>query len=70
MTLEKMKASVSFAFHFFKLFVIIRTNGTHQPVPEEEVEAIIAFEILVVHIMIDRGIDPFAEPVLTESFRV
>lgn len=51
----------------FKAFFIIRTNSPHQPVPEQEIQTIIPFEILVVHIMVHRSIDPFAQPVFTES---
>ena len=35
-----------------KSFLIIGADGTHQPVPEQEIQTIIAFEILVMHIMI------------------
>ena len=51
----------------FKTFIIIRPDGSHHTVPEQEIQTIVSFEILVVHIMIHRSIDPFTQPMLTES---
>jgi hypothetical protein len=41
--------------------------GTHYPVPKSKVEAIIAFKILVVHIVVNGCIEPFTKPMPVKS---
>jgi hypothetical protein len=38
-------------------------QGVHPPVPPSKIQSIIPFKELVVHIMIDRCVEPFEEPV-------
>lgn len=47
--------------------VIVRPDGTHYPVPEQKVETIIAFEMVVVQIMTYRCVDPPADRATAES---
>jgi hypothetical protein len=41
--------------------------GSHYPVPEIEIQAVIAFTLLVVHIVVRWGIHPFEQPVPGKS---
>lgn len=56
-----------FRGHRFKAFIIILMKGIHQAVPPGEIQPVIPFEILVMHIVVDRGIEPLEEPVTVEA---
>ena len=43
-------------------------GGTHYPVPKSKIEAVIAFEILVVHIVVNGCIEPFTKPMPVKPF--
>ena len=54
-------------FHFFKPLIIITSYCSHHSVPEKKIQSIIAFEILMMQIMIDGSVDPFAKPILAKT---
>lgn len=54
------------AFYFFKLFFVIGTDGPHPSVPEKKIQTVVPFEVLMVLVVIDRSIDPSAQPVPAE----
>jgi hypothetical protein len=49
-------------FHFFKLNIIILSQGSHPPVPKQKIKAVIALEILVVLVVANGRIDPSSYP--------
>jgi hypothetical protein len=53
-------------FHFFILCVIILSQRSHPPVPEQEVKAVVALEILVVLVVANGSIDPSSYPGLVK----
>jgi hypothetical protein len=56
--------------HFIKLLIIIAADRSHDPVPKQKVQTIIALKELVMLVMVHRGIDPFTKPVPAESFGI
>jgi hypothetical protein len=52
------------------LCIIILSQGSHPPVPEQEVKAVIALEILVVLVVANGSIDPFSNPGLVKIFGI
>src|SRR3990170_3443588 len=56
------------SLHFFKPFIIITSYRSHHPVPKKKIQTIISFEILMMQVMIDRGVDPFAKPIFAKAF--
>src|SRR5271155_6275681 len=53
---------------FTEFFVIILSQGSHHSIPEQKIQPIISFEMLVMLVMIYRSIYPFSQPVTAESF--
>jgi hypothetical protein len=49
-------------FHFFILCIIILSQGSHPTVPEQEIKAVIALEILVVLVVANGSVDPSSYP--------
>lgn len=65
------RSLVSFQFlYLIKPIVVVTPYGSHQPVPEQEIQPIITFEVLVVLVMIHRGVYPFAQPMPAEPLGV
>ncbi len=54
--------------HFFKSFIIIIPDRSHHPVPEKKIQTIISFEILVMQVVINGGVDPFTKPIPAKTF--
>lgn len=50
--------------------VVVCTNGSQHAIPEKEVEAIIAFEVLVMLVMVHRCIDPLTNSSALKAFRI
>jgi hypothetical protein len=48
--------------YLLKPLVVILPGGAHQPVPKRKVEAIVALKILVVLVVVNGRIEPFAQP--------
>ena len=57
-------------FHFVKLAVVIVPERTHDTIPEQEIQAVVAFEELVMLVVVYGSIDPFTQPVCIEAFRI
>src|SRR5688572_20438016 len=64
----KIHTQILSPFQFFKPFIIITSYCSHHPVPEKKIQTIISFEILMVQIMINGGVDPFAQPIPAKTF--
>ena len=47
---------------FIKLLIIIGMQGPHDSIPKSKVESVVPSEILMVHIVVHRGVDPPSDP--------
>lgn len=55
--------------NLFKTLLVFGMQGAHQSVPDGEVQAIVAPEVLMMHVVVGGGVDPFGQPTLVKTFR-
>ena len=56
--------------HLLITIIIILTNRSQPAIPDQKIQAIIAFKMLVMSIVIDRSIDPSSYEMLVKPFGV
>ena len=61
---------ISFIHHFIILRIIIFTKCSENSVPEQKIQSIITGEVLVMLVVVNGSIHPFANPGAVEVFGI